>query len=453
MDNQYNENDIFETEKVEERENPVEQVKAEEPAAVAASGSAAKKRELPRKICAVVLSAALFGSVASAAFYGVNKFLGGSSSSTVYSISNGSTIKTTSVADGSLDVSTVASENMAAVVSINTVSVEEVKNYYGMFGGQSSSQETQSSGSGIIIGQNDTELLCVTNAHVIDGADTISVCFVDGSAVEASVKGSDTDNDLAVISVKLSDISDDTKSQIKVATIGDSSSLKVGEQVVAIGNALGYGQSVTSGIVSGLNRQLDDSNISMIQTDAAINPGNSGGALLNMSGEVIGINTAKAAASEVEGMGYAISMSDAMPVIEELMTKTTREKVSDENASYLGISARDISSDMSSAYGIPEGIYVTSVASGSAAEKAGIAEQSVITKFDGVSVSTVSALESRLEYYAAGETVEVTLQVNTGSGYTEKTVSVTLGSASEKQLSSSSQNPFSSRQSGSNFPA
>ncbi len=453
MDNQYNENDIFETEKVEERENPVEQVKAEEPAAVAASGSAAKKRELPRKICAVVLSAALFGSVASAAFYGVNKFLGGSSSSTVYSISNGSTIKTTSVADGSLDVSTVASENMAAMVSINTVSVEEVKNYYGMFGGQSSSQETQSSGSGIIIGQNDTELLCVTNAHVIDGADTISVCFVDGSAVEASVKGSDTDNDLAVISVKLSDISDDTKSQIKVATIGDSSSLKVGEQVVAIGNALGYGQSVTSGIVSGLNRQLDDSNISMIQTDAAINPGNSGGALLNMSGEVIGINTAKAAATEVEGMGYAISMSDAMPVIEELMTKTTRKKVSDENASYLGISARDISSDMSSAYGIPEGIYVTSVASGSAAEKAGITEQSVITKFDGVSVSTVSALESRLEYYAAGETVEVTLQVNTGSGYTEKTVSVTLGSASEKQSSSSSQNPFSSRQSGSNFPA
>ena len=453
MDNQYNENDIFETEKVEERENPVEQVKAEEPAAVAASGSAAKKRELPRKICAVVLSAALFGSVASAAFYGVNKFLGGSSSSTVYSISNGSTIKTTSVADGSLDVSTVASENMAAMVSINTVSVEEVKNYYGMFGGQSSSQETQSSGSGIIIGQNDTELLCVTNAHVIDGADTISVCFVDGSAVEASVKGSDTDNDLAVISVKLSDISDDTKSQINVATIGDSSSLKVGEQVVAIGNALGYGQSVTSGIVSGLNRQLDDSNISMIQTDAAINPGNSGGALLNMSGEVIGINTAKAAATEVEGMGYAISMSDAMPVIEELMTKTTREKVSDENASYLGISARDISSDMSSAYGIPEGIYVTSVASGSAAEKAGITEQSFITKFDGVSVSTVSALESRLEYYAAGETVEVTLQVNTGSGYTEKTVSVTLGSASEKQSSSSSQNPFSSRQSGSNFPA
>ena len=453
MDNQYNENDIFETEKVEERENPVEQVKAEEPAAVAASGSAAKKRELPRKICAVVLSAALFGSVASAAFYGVNKFLGGSSSSTVYSISNGSTIKTTSVADGSLDVSTVASENMAAMVSINTVSVEEVKNYYGMFGGQSSSQETQSSGSGIIIGQNDTELLCVTNAHVINGADTISVCFVDGSAVEASVKGSDTDNDLAVISVKLSDISDDTKSQIKVATIGDSSSLKVGEQVVAIGNALGYGQSVTSGIVSGLNRQLDDSNISMIQPDAAINPGNSGGALLNMSGEVIGINTAKAAATEVEGMGYAISMSDAMPVIEELMTKTTREKVSDENASYLGISARDISSDMSSAYGIPEGVYVTSVASGSAAEKAGITEQSVITKFDGVSVSTVSALESRLEYYAAGETVEVTLQVNTGSGYTEKTVSVTLGSASEKQSSSSSQNPFSSRQSGSNFPA
>ena len=453
MDNQYNENDIFETEKVEERENPVEQVKAEEPAAVAASGSAAKKRELPRKICAVVLSAALFGSVASAAFYGVNKFLGGSSSSTVYSISNSSTIKTTSVADGSLDVSTVASENMAAMVSINTVSVEEVKNYYGMFGGQSSSQETQSSGSGIIIGQNDTELLCVTNAHVINGADTISVCFVDGSAVEASVKGSDTDNDLAVISVKLSDISDDTKSQIKVATIGDSSSLKVGEQVVAIGNALGYGQSVTSGIVSGLNRQLDDSNISMIQTDAAINPGNSGGALLNMSGEVIGINTAKAAATEVEGMGYAISMSDAMPVIEELMTKTTREKVSDENASYLGISARDISSDMSSAYGIPEGIYVTSVASGSAAEKVGITEQSVITKFDGVSVSTVSALESRLEYYAAGETVEVTLQVNTGSGYTEKTVSVTLGSASEKQSSSSSQNPFSSRQSGSNFPA
>ena len=296
-----------------------------------AKAGARRRSNIGRKICALTLSAAMFGSVASVAFFGVNTFLNKSVTS---GLSQSGTLKTTatgSAASGPLDVSAVASENMAAMVSINTVSVEDARNYFGMFG-NSGSRQVQGSGSGIIISQNDTELMCVTNAHVIDGASAISVSFADGTAAEATVKGSDTDNDLAVISVKLSDISDDTKKQIKTATLGDSSSLTVGQQVVAIGNALGYGQSVTTGIVSVLNCTLDDSEIPMIQTDAAINPGNSGGALLNMNGEVVGINTAKASATEVEGMGYAISMTDALPIIEGLMNGTSAQSNSDNQS-------------------------------------------------------------------------------------------------------------------------
>lgn len=296
-----------------------------------AKAGARRRSNIGRKICALTLSAAMFGSVASVAFFGVNTFLNKSVTS---GLSQSGTLKTTatgSAASGPLDVSAVASENMAAMVSINTVSVEDARSYFGMFG-NSGSRQVQGSGSGIIISQNDTELMCVTNAHVIDGASAISVSFADGTAAEATVKGSDTDNDLAVISVKLSDISDDTKKQIKTATLGDSSSLTVGQQVVAIGNALGYGQSVTTGIVSVLNCTLDDSEIPMIQTDAAINPGNSGGALLNMNGEVVGINTAKASATEVEGMGYAISMTDALPIIEGLMNGTSAQSNSDNQS-------------------------------------------------------------------------------------------------------------------------
>ena len=308
-------------------------------------------------------------------------------------------------------------------------------------------QEVESAGSGIIIGKNDSELLIATNNHVIDGAETVSVSFVDNETYEATIKGTDSDKDLAVVAVPLSSISSDTMSKISVATIGDSSKLEVGEQVVAIGNALGYGQSVTTGIVSATNRTLDSEDsseasydgISLIQTDAAINPGNSGGALLNMNGEVIGINSAKLASTEVEGMGYAISMNDAYDTIEELMNETTRTKVSDDEKASLGISGTGVSDEAAEAYGIPSGVFVSQVTEGGAAEQAGITANSIITAFDGKSVSDISELKSRLEYYKAGEEVEVTLQVPDGNGYTEKNVTVTLGKADSSTSGSSLQ--------------
>lgn len=321
---------------------------------------------------------------------------------------------------------------MPVMVSITNVSVEEVQSYFGMFGrGQTMQQEVESSGSGIIIGENDSELLIATNYHVIEDAKTLSVCFVDNQVCEASVKGYDPDNDLAVIAVKLTSIPDETISEIQIAKIGDSDALEVGEQVVAIGNALGYGQSVTTGIVSALNRQIDTSDAVMIQTDAAINPGNSGGALVNMDGEVIGINSAKFASTEVEGMGYAISTNAATPIIEDLMNRTTREKVSEEKASWLGITGQDVTSAIEEQYGIPQGIYIASVTQSSPAEEVGLETNYVITHFDGVRVTGMSNLKNRPEYYAAGETEEITVQVPNGSTYTEKKLTVTLGSASE----------------------
>ncbi len=273
--------------------------------------------------------------------------------------------------------------------------------------------------------------MIVTNNHVVEDATTLTVCFADNEACEAVIKGTDPDNDLAVIAVKLTDIKAETASVIKTAVLGDSDSLKVGQQVVAIGNALGYGQSVTTGIVSALGRKIDTADAEMIQTDAAINPGNSGGALLNMNGEVIGINSAKFSSTEVEGMGYAISISDALPIIEDLMNRATREKVSDEDASWLGIDGEEITSSISSAYGIPQGVYLTSIDSESPLRGLGISVKSVITHFDGVRVTSIENLKNRLQYYAAGETVELTVQVIEGNQYVEKTVEVTLGSASE----------------------
>ena len=292
-------------------------------------------------------------------------------------------------------------------------------------------QEVESQGSGIIIGQNDEELLIVSNNHVVEGAEILSACFIDNQAYEASVKGTDADNDLAVIAVKLSDISEDTMSQIKVAQMGDSDALKVGEQVVAIGNALGYGQSVTTGIVSAVDRQVgsSDSENGFIQTDAAINPGNSGGALLNMNGEVIGINSAKLASTEVEGMGYAIPISYASPIIEDLMNRVTRAKVSEDQASSLGISGQTVDSTIAQTYGIPQGVYVGEVKEGGAAEKAGIVTGSVITKFDGISVKTIDELKNQLTYYAAGETVEIIVKVADNGQYVEKTLTITLDHA------------------------
>ncbi len=403
-----------------------------------------KKRDWRKPVFALLLSGVLFGSSAAAAFTGINALLNrdqAAEAQTSAVSGQSSKVNLSSVsytADGAstqtLDVSEIAEGMMPAMVSITNVSVQDVRSYFSLFGiGLPQTQQSQSSGTGIIIGENSSELLIVTNNHVVDEATTLSVCFVDNEVCEATIKGTDPDNDLAVISVKLSSIKEDTAAAIKIAKIGDSDALKVGQQVVAIGNALGYGQSVTTGIVSALNRQIDSTDAIMIQTDAAINPGNSGGALVNMTGEVVGINSAKFSSTEVEGMGYAISITTAMPIIEDLMNRTTREKVSEENASYLGIKGEDITATVSAAYGIPQGIYITSVKSDSPLNSVGITAKSVLTHFDGIRVTSSSNLENRLQYYAAGETVDVTFQVLSGNKYVEKTVQVTLGHASSDQ--------------------
>ena len=356
-------------------------------------------------------------------------------SGTVGDVEIGSDEKENTVAD-------VAAAVLPAVVSITNKSVQEVQNLFGMYGmygygnGRSYTYESESCGSGIIIGQNDEELLICTNYHVIDDATELTVGFVDDEVCEAVLKGGDESNDLAVVSVKLEDIPDDTLSQIRIAEIGSSDDLVIGEQVVAIGNALGYGQSVTTGIVSALNRQidLDGYNIDLIQTDAAINPGNSGGALLDMNGRIIGINSAKASSSGVEGMGYAIPISYARSILEDLMNKQTRtEVVDEEDSSYVGIAGQDVTSDMASVYGIPEGIYVTEVAEGSPAEEAGLQKGDIIVKFDSDSISSMSGLKSLLQYYAAGEEVKITISRADDGEYTEQDLTITLGSLAEYQ--------------------
>ncbi len=404
------------------------------------NGSPKKKRNFGKTILSLLLCGVLFGSAAAAAFTGTNALLkkdttantnAGSAQQSAVSLSTVSYASNTAETSQTLDVSEIAEGMMPAMVSITNISVQEVQSYFGMFGrGQTQTQQSQSSGTGIIIGENSSELLIVTNNHVVDEATTLSVCFVDNAVCEATIKGADPDNDLAVISVKLADIKEETAEAIKAATVGDSDDLKVGEQVVAIGNALGYGQSVTTGIVSALNRQIDDTDAIMIQTDAAINPGNSGGALVNMHGEVIGINSAKFSSTEVEGMGYAISITMATPIIEDLMNRTTREKVSDESAAYLGIKGEEITASVSGVYGIPQGIYITSVSSDSPLQAAGITAKSVLTHFDGIRVTSLSNLENRLQYYAAGETVDITVQTLEGNKYTEKNVQITLTHAS-----------------------
>ena len=442
-------------------------------------------KKLAKKIGAITLSAVLFGSVAAGSFQAVNYFspfsktTGSSGSTASNNSSSTSLLKTTAVSGssntGSL-VSDITTSAMPSIVAITNKSVQEVQDYFSQFGfggqGQPQTQETESQGSGIIIGKNDSELLMVTNNHVVEGADTLSVCFIDNQVYEAAIKGTDPENDLAVIAVPLDSISDDTMSKIAVASIGDSDSLKVGEQVVAIGNALGYGQSVTTGIVSAVNRTLssnssdtqdsnssdDSSSATYIQTDAAINPGNSGGALLNMNGEVIGINSAKLASTEVEGMGYAIPISRVSDIIDNLMNQTTRTKVDSDKQGTIGIKGINVTSDVQEKYNLPEGIYVSEVTSGSAAEKAGITSGSVITKFDGKSVTDIESLQDLLQYYKAGETVELTLQVPDSDSYKEKTVSITLGSKSATSSDSNSQperneNSNDRQQSGSYSPA
>ena len=426
-----------------------------------------KIRKIAKKGLTFSLCAVLAGGLAAGSFEGVNKLAGWSGATTVEAASNkdettltyaksekkdadasdskSDTGKDTgSTAKGNLDVSEIASEALPSIVSITTKSVQEVQNYFGMYGmygyaPQQQEQEVEGSGSGIIVGKNDDELLIATNYHVVEGADTLSVAFTDGNAVEASVKGFDEERDLAVVSVSLDDVEDDTMDAISIAKIGSSDDLKVGEQVIAIGNALGYGQSVTTGIVSAKNRRMDSDNntvtdgsddssdgVNLIQTDAAINPGNSGGALLNMEGEVVGINSAKLASTEVEGMGYAIAISDVTDILQNLMNETSRDKLDDSEHGVLGIEGSSVSSEAVQMYGIPAGVFVKKVTEGGAADKAGLKANSVITEFNGKAVSSIDQLTEYLSYYEPDEEVELTVQVPHGTSYKEETVKVTL---------------------------
>lgn len=426
-----------------------------------------KIRKIAKKGLTFSLCAVLAGGLAAGSFEGVNKLAGWSGATTVEAASNkdettltyaksekkdsdasdskSDTGKDTgSTAKGSLDVSEIVSEALPSIVSITTKSVQEVQNYFGMYGmygyaPQQQEQEVEGSGSGIIVGKNDDELLIATNYHVVEGADTLSVAFTDGNAVEASVKGFDEERDLAVVSVSLDDVKDDTMDAISIAKIGSSDDLKVGEQVIAIGNALGYGQSVTTGIVSAKNRRMDSDNntvtdgsddssdgVNLIQTDAAINPGNSGGALLNMEGEVVGINSAKLASTEVEGMGYAIAISDVTDILQNLMNETSRDKLDDSEHGVLGIEGSSVSSEAVQMYGIPAGVFVKKVTEGGAADKAGLKANSVITEFNGKTVSSNNQLIEYLSYYEPDEEVELTVQVPHGTSYKEETVKVTL---------------------------
>lgn len=336
---------------------------------------------------------------------------------------------------GDMSVTELVKNNLPAVVSITNTSVTQLRD---MWGNGIREYENVSRGSGIIIGQTDEELLIATNNHVVNGASSITVGFVDSEIYDASIKGQDSDLDLAVIGVKVSDVKSSTLDEIKVAVIGDSDDLQVGEQVVAIGNAIGYGQSVTTGIVSALDRDVpdDDEEIGYIQTDAAINPGNSGGALFNMKGELVGINAAKIMSTYVEGMGYAIPMNAANETIENLMNRKSRDKVDEDKAGYLGITGVSVDAQTSTMYGIPEGIYLQEVTEDGPADKAGIHKGDIIKKFDGVSVTSIAELRNKLDYYEAGEEVDLVISRQEDGEYKEKTVTVTLATREDSGVDS-----------------
>lgn len=390
------------------------------------------KKPFPKKVVAIALSAVLVGGLAGAAFEG-GSYLTGKVLKTDNSSSASSSNKvvssaqlTTANSSVTSDISTIVENAMPSIVSITNMSVQKVQSFFGSY------QEvpSESAGSGIIIGQNDSELLVVTNNHVVENSETLTVTFCNDESVEAAVKGTDSARDLAVVAVPLDSIPDDTMKQIKTAVIGDSDSLKVGEPAIAIGNALGYGQSVTTGIISAKERTIDGYDGDYIQTDAAINPGNSGGALLNINGELIGINSAKISDSTVEGMGFAIPISDVSDIIENLMNKETRSKVAEAEQGYLGIKGYDVNETGVQMYNMPTGVYIAEVTEGGAAEKAGLSKGTIITAFDGSSVSSMDSLKGQMAYYKAGETVTVTVQVPENNGeYTESKVEVTLTKA------------------------
>ena len=394
-----------------------------------------KNRKVPKPV-KLVCAGVAFGLVASVTFqtgnYVGTKVFGttttnGKTAKTAQTV-DGAKLTTSSSSTGTSDVATIAKNAMPSIVSITNMSVQEVQSFFG----ETQQQESTSVGSGIIIGQTDSELLILTNNHVVEGNEKLTVSFVDNESVEANVKGTDSTKDLAVVAVKISDVKDSTMDEIAVATMGDSSKLEVGEQVVAIGNALGYGQSVTSGIVSATERTLDGyEGGTLIQTDAAINPGNSGGALLNSNGEVIGINTAKVATDSVEGMGYAIPISDASDTIQNLMNQETKTKVSEAEQGYLGIQGVDVSDESAKMYNMPTGVYISDVVKNGGAQQAGLTKGSVITGLEGTTISDMNSLKEQLQYYRVGDKVKVTVQVPGNNGeYTEKTVEVTLGSKS-----------------------
>ena len=404
-------------------------------------------------ICCAILFGAISGGMVLGSFMiGKNAVKTTASSTTLetnaakLSTSSGSKNGSSSSSGDTYTVAQIAEQCKSSVVAITNQSVQEVQTMFGTM-----QQQSTGSGSGVIIGKNDTELLIATNNHVVSGAESLTVCFNDDkdAVFDAKIKGTDADNDLAVIAIKLSDISEDVLNSISVATLGDSTQMEVGDQVVAIGNALGFGQSVTSGVISALDREvtIDDTTATLMQTDAAINPGNSGGALFNMKGEVIGINSAKYASDQVEGMGFAIPMAKAQGIIENLMNQETRDKLTSDYG-FLNITGQDVSSDVAEMYGIPESVYVSGTTDGGAAANAGIQKGDIITKLGNTTITSISQLKEELQYYKAGETVEITLQRNTDNkGYQEQTVKVTLDNASE-QSNTTSQSDSSQSQSG-----
>ena len=408
-----------------------------------------KKGSAFKRIVGISAAALLFGTVAGGTMFGVNNLatnlMKTEEESTalskkapeVSSVELKEASKAVTTANNSsptvADVSPIAESAMPSVVAIKgTTSVEA----YSWFG-EGQTYDTPSSGSGIIIGKNDTELLVVTNNHVVEDTKDLSVVFIDNEEVKASVKGRDSDNDIAIMAVKLEDIKPETLEKIAVAHMGDSDELKVGQGVVAIGNALGYGQSVTVGYVSAIDREVttkDSSIKNLLQTDAAINPGNSGGALLNMNGEVIGINTAKYASTEVEGMGYAIPISKVKDIIAELSSKETRsDKVDEAKQGYLGIQGKNIGEDVAKAYDMPRGIYVYKIVENSSAANSDLREKDIITKVDSQPVKNMEELKELLSYYQSGEKVKLTVQRLKDSEYEEKEIEITLSDRSALQ--------------------
>ena len=433
------------------------------------SGHRRNQNSFQKKAGTTIALAVIFGLVAAVVFQAANfaadRFLNTGKSSVQIKTTDSVDLQETASDDSTADkvlsdsengtVAAVAQASMPSVVAITTVSVQEIPSFFGY---SSRQYKSASTGSGIIVGDNDDELLIATNNHVVDGATTLSVCFIGDDvanaetetvnagdngdlnvedAVSAKIKGTDADNDLAVVAVKKSDIPEDTLNQIKIAQIGSSDDLAVGQQVVAIGNALGYGQSVTSGWISALNRTIstDDGTNStgLIQTDAAINPGNSGGALLNMKGELIGINSAKYADSAVEGMGYAIPISKAKPILEELMNRETREKVDSSKKGYLGVSLASLTTEAIEMYNMPTGAFVRNVENDSPAQEAGICKGDIIVKFDGQKVSDGDDLLDKLQYYKSGEKIEAVIARATNGEYEEDTIELTLGTRPDNE--------------------